>query len=217
MVGQRGEPLDRLRPGDGDADLDGLVGQVPELGGVDAIVDAVEREALAVEQRADDLHRLLEHVVPLADGGPALARHVLVEVLPGAEPEGEAVVGQERHGRGLLRHDRGVVAQEGAGHVRHEADALGRLGDRPEHGPRVRGVALGVEPGEVVVAHHLEVEADALRVDRVLHERTRAGLLGHEGVAEAGHVSIVGRAGRTRTRVRPALGREGTVRRAPSP
>jgi len=49
-----------------------------------------------------------------------------------------------------------------------------RLRDRAEHGPRVRRVALRVEPREVVVARHLEVEAQALGVDRVPHELARA-------------------------------------------
>ena len=67
----------------------------------------------AVEQLADDLDRLDEHLLPDADRRPALADDVLVEVLPGAEPEGEAPVGEDLQGRGLLGDDRRVVADVG--------------------------------------------------------------------------------------------------------
>ena len=62
----------------------------------------------------------LEHLVAHADRRPALADDVLVEVLAGAEPEPEAVAGQDLHGRRLLRDDRRVVAQRRAGHVGHQ-------------------------------------------------------------------------------------------------
>ena len=57
----------------------------------------------------------------------------------------------------------------------------------PSTRPGVRSVALRVEPGEVVVAHDLEVEARLLGGDGVADEVLGAGLLGHEGVAEARH------------------------------
>ena len=115
---------------------------------------------------------------------PALADHVLVEVLPGAEAEREAPVGEDLQRRGLLRDDRRVVAQGRAGHVGHQLDPLGRLGDRAEHRPGVRRVPLRREPREVVVARHLEVEPDLLGCDGVPDQLLRAALLGHQGVAE---------------------------------
>ena len=50
-----------------------------------------------------------------------------------------------------------------AGHVRHQLDLLGHLGDGAQHAPGVRRVAHLVEPREVVVADHLEVEARRAR------------------------------------------------------
>ena len=91
--------------------------------------------------------------------GPGGPGDVLVEVLPGAEAEGEPAAGQHGDGGRLLRHHRGVVAERRAGHERHQRQPLGRLSRRAEHGPGVRRVALLLEPREVVVRHHGEVEA----------------------------------------------------------
>jgi hypothetical protein len=46
--------------------------------------------APALEELRDDVDRLAEHLVTLADRGPALPHDVLVEVLPGAEAEPKA-------------------------------------------------------------------------------------------------------------------------------
>jgi hypothetical protein len=80
--------------------------------------------------------------VALTHRWPALADNVLVEVLTGAEPEAEAVAGQDLNRRGLLRNHRRVVSQDRARHVGHQGDALRRLGRRAQHGPRIRRVTL---------------------------------------------------------------------------
>jgi hypothetical protein len=104
-------------------------------------------DVAAVEQRVDDVDRLAEHPVPDVHRRPAPADDVLVEVLAGAEPEREPVAGQQLHGRGLLRDHRRVVAHDRARHVRHQVDPPRRLRHRAQHAPRVRRVALLVEPG----------------------------------------------------------------------
>ena len=191
VVGQPGEPRDRLPAGDRDADRHLRVRDVPELRGVDAEVRALVRQPFPGEQLVDDLEGLLEHVVPLPDRGPALPDDVLVEVLPGPDVEHEPALGEQRERRGLLRDDRRVVPDRRAGHVGHQLEALGRLRDGAEHAPRVRRVPLRVEPREVVVGRHREVEPEPVGVLRVPDELTGAGLLGHEGVPESRHASRV--------------------------
>ena len=159
---------------------------------VAAVVDE-----LAGVQRADDLDGLDEHLLAGGDARPALADDVLVEALAAAEAEREPAVGQDLQRRGLLRDDGGVVAQGRAGHVGHQLDPLGGLGDGAEHRPRVRRVTLLGEPRRVVVARDLEVEADPLGLPGVAHQLLRAALLGHEGVAEARHARSSVRVGRS--------------------
>jgi hypothetical protein len=180
LTGQGG----RLLPGHGDADPYGLIGQVPQLGRVHVEVRAAVVDVAAGEQGADDLDGLGELLVPDVRRLPALADDVLVEVLAGTEAEGEATLGQERHGGGLLGDDRRVVAHGRVGHVRHERDALGRLGGGAEDAPGVRRVALGVEPGVVVVGDHSEVEAGLLGPDHVPHQLPGSRLLTHHRVTD---------------------------------
>jgi len=120
-----------------------LFGQVPDPCGVHAEVLPVVRHQVAAVELADHLDRLREHVLADVDARPALPDDVLVEVLPGAEAEGEPAVGEDLERRGLLGHDGRVVAQDRAGHVGHQLDPLGHLGDGAEHGPGVRRVTLG--------------------------------------------------------------------------
>ena len=125
--------------------------------------------------------------MPAVDRRPAAADDVLVEVLARAQPEGEPAVAEQVHGRSLLGHDGGVVAHRRAGHIGHQLDPLGHLGDRAQHAPGVRRVALRVQPRGVVVAGHLEVEARLLGRSGVADKLTGAGLLGHQRVAEPRH------------------------------
>ena len=71
-----------------------------------------------------------------------------------------------------------------AGHVGHQRDAAGGLGDRAERHPRVGRVAHLVQPREVVVAAHREVEPDVLGAHHVADQVLRSGLLGHHRVAQ---------------------------------
>ena len=57
---------------------------------------------------------------------------MLVEILAGAQTEGEAAVGEDLQRRGLLRDDGGVVAHRRTGDVGEQVDLLGRVG----HGAR---------------------------------------------------------------------------------
>ncbi|EGJ79152.1 putative oxidoreductase [Streptomyces sp. Tu6071] len=173
--------------GDGDADRRGGLGQVPQLGVLDAEVLPVVVDGLAVEQGADDADGLLQHLDADPRGRPAAPDDVLVEVLAGAEAETEAALRQELDGRGLLGDDRRVVAHGRAGHVRHERQALGGLRDGAEDAPGVGRVALFPQPGEVVVGHDGEVESGLLGTDRVRHQLAGACLFGHEGVSDTGH------------------------------
>ena len=120
---------------------------------------------------------------------PVSPDNVLIEVLARAEPEGEPPVGQQLHGRRLLRDDGGVIAADRAGDVRHERDLLCRLSSRAEHAPRVRGMALCVQPREVVVADDREVEAGFLGEGDVSHQLLRTRLLAHHRIADQGHGS----------------------------
>ena len=100
----------------------------------------------AAEQSTDDLGSLPQHVLPLRDSGPALADHVLVEVLAAAQAQGEPTVSEDLHGRRLLRDDRGVIAHGRAGHVGVEVDPLSGLRYRSQHRPSVGCVTLRYQP-----------------------------------------------------------------------
>ncbi len=187
VVGQRRERLQALLAAQRDGDVDAVLGHVPQPGRVDVEVLAAVGDEVAGHQLPDDLDGLAQHVLPGRDAGPALADDVLVEVLAAAEAQGEAALGEELEGRGLLRDDGRVVAHRRAGHVGHEVDPARRVGDGAEDGPRVRRVALLGEPGGVVVARDEEVEAGVLGAHRGVDELAGAVLLGHQGEAEAGH------------------------------
>src|SRR5215210_2997403 len=81
-----------------------------------------------------------------------------------------------------------MVADDRAGHVGHERDALGSVSRRPEYGPGVPGVALLLEPGVEVVAYHGEVEPRPLGLDEVLNQVLRRALLAHHRVAYLGQI-----------------------------
>ncbi|CAM5265636.1 hypothetical protein SMICM304S_02028 [Streptomyces microflavus] len=175
------------RAGDRDADRHPGPGQVPQPGVLDVEVGAVMADVAAVEEGADDLHGLFEHLQPYVGGRPAPADDVFVEVLAGAEAEPEPALGEDLECRGLLGDDGGVVAGGRTGHVRHQANVLGRLCRRAEHRPGVRGVALLLEPGKVVVGGDGEVESRLFRGHHVPYELSRSGLFGHHRVADSHH------------------------------
>src|SRR5579875_1988069 len=179
-VGELTRELTGLRAGHRDPDLRRRRGHVPQLRGVDPEVPAGVVHVVAAEQLTDDLDRLSEHLVPDVHRRPAGADDVLVEVLAGTEAEGEPSVAEHAERRRLLRNDGRVIAHRRAGHVGHQLDPLGRVRDRAEGHPRVGRVPLAVEPREVVVADHFEVEAGSLGCRGVADERARGRLLGHQ-------------------------------------
>ncbi len=122
QVGEPAREFARPLPGDGDADGRRLVRQVPQPGRLHVEVRAAMVDVAALEEGPDDLHGLLEHLVPYVDGRPAAAHHVLVQVLAGAESQPEPALGQQLQRRRLLGHHRRVVAERRARHVRHQRD-----------------------------------------------------------------------------------------------
>src|SRR5581483_10319960 len=108
-----------------DAEIGSAFGDVPEPGRLHVEVPARVGNVLARPERADDLDRLLQHLVAGARERPHPADDVLVEVLARAETERETAVAEELHRRGLLGDDRRVVPPRRARDVGHQRDALG--------------------------------------------------------------------------------------------
>ena len=140
--------------------------------------------AVALEQSADDVHRLAEHLVAPSHGGPASAHHVLVEILAGPQPEGEPAVGQKLHRRGFLSHHGRVVATGRARYVGHERNSGRHLGCGAQHGPRVGGMALLLQPRKVMVGDHRVVESGRFGHCQVTQQVLGTRLLAHHGVAD---------------------------------
>ena len=140
---------------------------------------------LAPPELADDLDGLLEHLGPDVPFRPALPEDVLVEVLAGPDAEEEPTGHQCRGGRGSVGDDGRMDPDGGAGDARsRRIDRSVACGDRPEHAPHERAVALAVDPRVEVVRDQGEREA---------------GFLGHAGVPD--EVAAVG-APRSRARSR---------------
>src|SRR4051794_4902811 len=188
-VGEPAGEVARLLARDGDTDRRRLVGQVPQPRRLDLEMLAADVDVAAGEQRTDDLDGFLESLVTDVRRGPALSDDVLVEVLAGAEAEGEPALAQQLHRGGLLGDDGRVVAEGRAGDVGHQRDPRRRPRGGAEHRPRIGRVALLVEPWEVVVGDDGEVEAGGLGGDHVVDQLARAGLLAHHRVAPLGHGS----------------------------
>jgi hypothetical protein len=142
VVAKRREQLDRFLAGHRRADRHRRLRNVPQPRGIDLEVFALPADEFAAEQFADDFDRLAQHLVTAVDGGPAPAHDVFVEVLPGAQAQREASIGDDLQRRCLLRDDRGVVTHDRAGHVGEQLDTVGCLCDRAEHRPSVGRVSL---------------------------------------------------------------------------
>ena len=112
---------------------------------------------------------------------------MLVEVFSGPEAEQETAVAHLRDGRPHLGHDRGMVANDRAGHHRHQLHARGPGGDGTEHAPGERTLALLLEPGMEMIGDHGEIEAGLLRQFRIADQVFWPGLLAHQRVTEACH------------------------------
>lgn len=95
MIAQRRECLDGLLARYRHADRERNVGDVPDAGRVDLEVITLPVGDLAAEQLADDLNGFAQHVVPALDRRPPATHHMLVQVLPAAQAEGESAVGED--------------------------------------------------------------------------------------------------------------------------
>ncbi len=91
-----------------------LIGKVVQLRALYLEVPALVADVLAGEKLPDDLDGFLQAFVADPRSRPAAPGDVLVEVLSGAEAEGEPAAGQHADGGRLLRHQRWVVAERRA-------------------------------------------------------------------------------------------------------
>ncbi len=190
----------------GHRDHRGRLGQVEDAGIRQLQVLALVGPVAALPEQPDDLQRLAQHLVAHPHRvGKLQSHHMFVEAFTGADAEGEAAAGDQRGGRGGLGHDGGVVAQRRAGDAGGQADPFGARGDRAEHAPGERGMALVVEPGMEMVTDLDEVEAGLLGRHGLPDEVVRPVALGRELVSD-GHRYLlswcavpVGRPGRRAT------------------
>ena len=173
------EPLDRVRPRDGGAELDRVVGQVrrswPSPPGRSRRCSS--RGPCSRAPMISTASSSMSWRSPTAgQRSPTTCSLVPTPTLigPRTGPQASACCGTTAQ----------VVPQDRARHVGRELDPLGRLRDRAQERPRVRRMSLRVEPGEVVVAGHLEVEPEALGGDGVA---TRSLGPDSSGVAESSH------------------------------
>jgi hypothetical protein len=113
----------------------------------------------ARQQTLDDVDRFRQALMTLPPAGPACADDMFVQALSRPEPEGKAVVAEQSHRGRALGDDRRMVAHDRTGHRRHQADALGGVGQRSQDRPGERRMALLLEPGKVVIGNGREVEA----------------------------------------------------------
>ena len=94
-------------------------------------------DTIASAQAPDQVDGLVEHLATLGDAGPALGEGLLVEPLAGADAEEESFVEHDsRRGCGVGDIDRGVAVDDRRD-PGSDLELLGRVGERPEHGPGV--------------------------------------------------------------------------------
>ena len=176
--------LCRVRLRGGDDDRRRLVGQRVDAGLLDRVVLAAVGLVATPPELADRVDRLLEHLEPLVRRRPLRARHVLVEVLAGADAEEEPPAQHHLRRRRRLGDDRRVDPDQRARDRRPEADPLGRRGDAADHAPDERALALLVDPRVEVVGDEDVLEARLLGAPRVRDEVVRRMLLRGEPVAD---------------------------------
>lgn len=192
VAGARRE-LRRAGPARSNHDRRRLVGQREQLRVLHDVVRAAVVADAAPPQQPDHGDRLLEHLETRAARRPACADDVLVQILPGAEPEHEASRQQGRGRRGRLRDDRGVDADRRARDRRADDDAARRLRDRAKGGPRERTLPLPRRPRVEVVRQQREGEPGLLGTRGERGELGRAELLGGELVPDLDHRRPSGR------------------------
>src|SRR4051794_16870025 len=112
---------------------------------------------------------------------------MLIQALPGPKSEGEAIIAEQSHCGSSLSDNRRVIAHDWTGHRRHQANMLGRVGQRAQDRPGERCVALFLDPGREVIRYGRKFETSLLSAPDVAHEIRRAVLLRHQLVAELDH------------------------------
>jgi hypothetical protein len=147
-------------------------------------VPAAVRLLAALPEESHHHDCFLEHLEPLVGQRPAVAEHVLIQVLARADAEKEALGHHRGDRRRGLRDDRRMYADRRAGDTCADADLLGRLRDPAEGGPHEGALALRIDPGVIVIGDHAEVEARLFGKRRLTHELVRRMVLGREREAE---------------------------------
>jgi hypothetical protein len=151
---------------------------------------AVVGNAVALPQGSDHVDRLLEHLQADVGDRPAIAEHVLVEVLSRSHSQKEPS-GQHRRTRGgCLSDDRGMDPDRGTGHAGPDPEAVGDLSDPPDHRPDEWALALFVDPGVEVIRDEAERETRLFGSRRVADQVLRSMLFAGQLVSEFGHGSL---------------------------
>ena len=156
-------------------------------------------ELRTLPEPAHDLDRLLEHLQPHVGLRPAVAEDVLVERLAAADAEREAALEQDGRRRGRLGDDRGVDPDGRARHRGRHVHGRDRAGERADHRPHERALALLVDPGVVVVGDPQAIEAGVLGQPRLVDQLVRTELLAGQEVADAHAVALPRGDGDTRS------------------
>src|SRR3954454_23124106 len=112
---------------------------------------------------------------------------MLIQALPGPKPEGKAIIAKQSHCGSSLSDNRRMIAHDRTGHRRHQANMLGRVGQRAQDRPDERCVALFLNPGREVIRYGRKFETSLLRAPDVAHEIGWAVLFRHQLVAELDH------------------------------
>ena len=187
MIRQRGEVLDGPVARDRHRELDGDVRYVPDPGRVDVEVVAPVGDQVAVcsARMISTASASISWRVSTPGQPSPTTCSLRFSPLPSPSVNGPRPAAAPSRPSARRR----PVAHRRAGHVGHQVDPRGRVGDRAEHRPGVRRMPLLGQPGREVVAHHLEVEPGLLGPGREPHQVARPVLLGHQRVAEVGHRS----------------------------
>ncbi len=190
-VADPGRDVQGLGAEGGDQDLGRRLGTGPDPGVLHGVVAPSVADVVTGPERPDHLDRLLEHLETHVGFRPRVPEHVLVERLAGphAQPE-PPLAEQDGAGRGRLGDDRRVDSQRRAGHGRRHRQ-VADLGERPDHRPHERRLALFAGPGMEVVADPQRVEAGLLGQPRLLEELLRRILLARQEVPQFRHAEVV--------------------------
>ena len=137
---------------------------------LDAVVLALERDALTRDEPAHDLERLLE--APDAPVERNAERAELRLVPAGAQAEDEPAAGDLVDRRRHARDQAGRV-ERGRRHQRAELHALRRRRDCCKHGPDIPRAALGAS---VVAIQHVVAGPDGVEAARLRAPRDRPEL-----------------------------------------